>query len=379
MTETVHVPLYAIRHGAIGGTEFAIYNLVRGLAAAGPRVALSYGRDTDLSPDFLDWARHAEAVSLHRTGGLPGPKGVRFAEETLFENRRRDRDWAIYPNYFCPPSPFSRRRKRCVILHDIQYKGYPHYHSAKRRAWLDFYLPRMFRSADSIILISQSELALVRKHFGDEAADGCDVVPNAIDFQRLEGTVAPTDATRDLLRHPYVLSVCHQFPHKNVATLLKAFAILAERDRSLRLYLVGSASEANAAFVRSALPDAIRDRVHLTGFVSDADLGRFYAHARLFVLPSLYEGFGMPAAEALGMGVPTVVSNAYALPEVTLGHAVLVDDLLDPAAWADAMERTIASGTRPGADQVAHVRATYDPATVASTLLSTVRAREPAG
>lgn len=378
MTQTVHIPLYTIRHGQIGGTEFAIYNLLRGLAATGTRVRLSYGRNADLSPNFLAWANGKANVTLQRTGGLPGPKAVRFMEEMLFQSRRRDDNWAIYPNYFCPPSLSERGHKSCVILHDIQYKRYPAYHSAKRRAWLDFYLPRMFRTATSIVLISQSELALVREYFGNDAASRCDVVHNAIDFSRLEqGREALSEHAHESVRHPYILSVCHQFPHKNVITLLKAFAQVAQRDASLRLYLVGSATDANKAFVSAALPAAIRHRVRITGFVSDAELGLFYANARLFVLPSLYEGFGMPAVEALGLGAPTLVGNAYALPEITLGYATLVDDLLDAEAWAAAIETAIRSGARPSEDQVAHVRATYDPATIARTLLASLRSREP--
>lgn len=378
--QTIDIPLYAIRHGRIGGTEFAIYNLIRGLADAGARLAVDYGKDADLSPDFIEWARGHSGISLHRRGGLPGPKDVRFLEESWFANRRGSGRWALYPNYFCPPTLWSRRRRRrCVMLHDIQYKRYPEYHSPKRIAWLDHHLPRMFRAADAVILISHSELALVREYFGEEAAARCDVVHNAIDFDRLEsGSDTSGDALNAMLDRPYILSVCHQFPHKNVGTLLRAFAIVAERMPDVQLYMVGSASEANQAFIRAALPAHLHDRVRVTGFVSDADLGRFYARARLFVLPSLYEGFGMPAVEALGLGVPTLVSNAYALPEVTMGHARLVNALHDPESWASSIRTMLESGERPAPDVVAHVRSTYAPRAKAEALLTALRAREAA-
>ncbi|KQN24416.1 hypothetical protein ASF00_16405 [Sphingomonas sp. Leaf34] len=376
MTLPIEIPLYAIRHGQIGGTEFAIYNLIRGLAATDVPLVLNYGRDADLSPDFLDWTRGVPGISMRRGGGLPGPKSTRFIEEALFQNRRRGDKWAIFPNYFCPPALVGRRGRNCVILHDIQYKRYPEYHSPKRRAWLDFYLPRMLRSADAIILISQSELSLVREYFGEAIAARCDVVPNAIDFVRLQGgTGKPSAEARQMVGKRYILSVCHQFPHKNVPTLLAAFANVAQRDPSLQLYLVGSSSAANRDFVRAASTPAIIDRVHLTGFVSDADLGLLYAHAQLFVLPSLYEGFGMPAVESLGLGIPTLVSNAYALPEVTLGHAGVIDQPRDPAVWADAIEAALASGNRPSSAAIAEIRATYEPATVARKLVKVLSAR----
>ncbi|MDG5488547.1 glycosyltransferase family 1 protein [Sphingomonas sp. BGYR3] len=367
----IKIPLYTIRHGQIGGTEFAIYNLIRGLASVGADIRLFYGHENDLSPDFMQWAASDPHARLCRKWGLPGPKGVRFLQETLFQLVRGDQDWAIFPNYFRPPALPLAKGRSCVILHDIQYRQFPQYHSEKRRKWLDFYLPKMFVAADLVVLISHSELELVRQHFGEEAARKCVVVYNAIDFERF-------GAVRDMPRPTslagrYILSVCHHFPHKNVKTLLEAFTRLAGRDPSIELVLVGSASEANLAFVRDSMPDHIRNRVRITGFVTDLELGRYYAHASLFALPSLYEGFGMPAVEALGLGVPTLVSNAYSLPEVTLGYAGLIDDTLDPQAWALAMERALLSGERPGADVVAHIRRTYAPEQSARTLLAALQ------
>ena len=379
MNPTIHVPLYAIRHGQIGGTEFAIYNLLKGLASTGIGIEVSYGRATDLSADFLEWAKGVANMSAVAVGGMPGPKGMRFAEETLFQWHRSDDDWAIFPNYYIPPRLSFRKRKSAVILHDIQYKRYPEFHSAKRKAWLDAYLPRMFRSSDATILISRSELSLVREYFGEDAASRCDVVYNAIDFDRLTRRAETIGAAIDeLSQHRYILSVCHQFPHKNIKTILEAFERVSRSDTTLRLYLVGSASHANIAFIQERLPEPLRDRVHLTGFVSDAELGLLYTKAQLFVLPSLYEGFGMPAVEALGLGVPTLVSNAFALPEVTLGYAGMIDDPLDAEAWAAAIEAALASGERPDAVQIAHIRSTYHPTTIARSLLSVLRSRDTA-
>jgi len=377
MTTAIHVPLHCIRHTKIGGTEFAIYNLLRGMAAIDAPVTVTHGRDADLSPAFLAWMRGEPRITSRRAGGLPGPKGIRFAEECLFEWRRRDADWALYPNYFCPPPRPFARGLRATILHDIQYRVLPQYHSAERRAWLDFYLPRLFASADAVVLISRSELSLVEEHFGAAAAARCDVVPNAIDWDRFArpsgDEPAPEVARR--IAHPYVLTVCHQFPHKNLATLLRAFVRVAARDPDIRLYMVGTASPANRAFVRANCPEEMLDRIEMLGFVDDADIGTYYRHARLFALPSLYEGFGMPAVEALGHGIPTLVGNLRALPEVTLGRAHYVEDPLDVGEWAERLEALLRSDERPTADTVALIRETYRPATVAAALIDVLEAR----
>jgi glycosyltransferase involved in cell wall biosynthesis len=372
----IDIPLYAIRHTQIGGTEFALYNLIHGLCTTGIEVALHVGRERDLSKEFLSWTRDAPGVTLSVSGGLPGPKGMRFLEELWFSQRQRTTDWTLFPNYFCPPSVLHRAHAPAVILHDIQYKCFPQYHSLKRRMWLDSYLPLMFQHSEMVALISRSELSLVEQHFGHEAAAKCAVIHNAIDWNRLEYSDSEeSQISLPEKRDRYILSVCHQFPHKNVHTLLKAFSVISQQDDEVELYLVGSCSTENRDFVHRILRSDVADRVHLTGFVSDADLGRLYSGAEMFVLPSLYEGFGMPAVEALGLGVPTIVSNSYALPEVTLGHADYVDNPLDVDEWVDAITGRLGQALRVPLTAVEAIRSAYDPGTIAKNLVTEMAKR----
>ena len=85
----------------------------------------------------------------------------------------------------------------------------------------------------------------------------------------------------------------------------------------------------------------LQGRVLFPNFFPDADLPALYAGATLFVYPSLYEGFGLPVAEAMACGAPVVSSNASSLPEVG-GDAVLYFDPLDVDAMAEAMRRALA-------------------------------------
>lgn len=373
----IHLPLYAIRHAKIGGTEWSIYNLVKGLLQAGARVSLTYGRDGDLSPEFTAWIAQTPAIQAYRRGGLPGPKNVRFLEETLFGLRGTDDEWVLFPNYFSPPRLGRSRRRRAVILHDIQYRVLPQYHSAKRRAWLDAYLPFMFRNVDRVSLVSRSEAALVREHFGEAAAAKCVVVPNAIDWTRFEGDESVLPAhVRARLDGRYILAVCHPFPHKNVATLLRAFGRVAAEDAAVQLYLIGAASDRNREFIQLQLPAAHAARVHILGFVDDQALGAYYAHATLFAHPSVYEGFGMPAVEAMGFGLPTLVSRAYSLPEVTLDAADYVDDPLSEDEWHARLLAALARPTRLDPAIVAKIHGTYAPAAVGGLMIDALRSAD---
>ena len=82
------------------------------------------------------------------------------------------------------------------------------------------------------------------------------------------------------------------------------------------------------------------ERVHFPGFVAEADLPALYSAAKLLVYPSLYEGFGLPALEAMACGTPVVASNRSSLPEV-VGTAGLLVDPLDVTAIAGAMSRLL--------------------------------------
>lgn len=361
------VPLFSVRHHKIGGTESSIYNLVHGLAKTPAKLTLAYADADRFSPEFQSWMASAQHVRQLRMPPLPGPKNSRFFEETMYEWRAHKQGWALYPNYFLPP---RLRKTRCaVLLHDVQYKVLPHFHTQKRRAWLDFYLPRMFRSADVVFLISTSEKNFVEQYFGKEAAAKCKVIYNAIEWGRFEDGTPAGDAVTELVKKPYILTVSHPFPQKNLSTLIKAFDRIAESEPDLHLYLAGKESDEKHRMIAENASARSASRIKLTGIVSDAELGALYRNARVFALPSIYEGFGMPAAEAMGLGVPTVVSAVTSLPEVTLGEAVYVDQPLDADIWAEQLREVIRSGARLAPETANNIRHAFDPKQVAGALL----------
>jgi glycosyltransferase involved in cell wall biosynthesis len=108
-------------------------------------------------------------------------------------------------------------------------------------------------------------------------------------------------------------------PHKGLDVLLDAFTRLAADDPDLELTLAGSDDIASRCAGHE-----YGDRIRTPGFVSDEELREIYRAATVFCMPSRYEGFGLPALEAMAAGVPVVVSDAGALPEVTGGAALLV-------------------------------------------------------
>ena len=139
----------------------------------------------------------------------------------------------------------------------------------------------------------------------------------------------------------YILFVGTLEPRKNVAGLLDAYERLLSRwPDAPRLVLVGRQEPASQPLIERAAGPAFKGRVDIRGYISDGDRASTYLEAAVVVLPSFDEGFGLPALEAMALGVPVVVSNRGALPEV-VGHAGLQTDPEDAAGIADALYRVL--------------------------------------
>jgi glycosyltransferase involved in cell wall biosynthesis len=139
------------------------------------------------------------------------------------------------------------------------------------------------------------------------------------------------------LTREYILYVGLLGGWKNVEGLVAAYA-LARRKAGLRadLVLAGKTCRSTASIVAEIQRQGLGDEVHLLGFVADEDLAFVYQGARLFVFPSLYEGFGLPPLEAMSCGVPTIVSDTTALAEVA-GPGALTVNPRDTREIADAI------------------------------------------
>lgn len=148
-----------------------------------------------------------------------------------------------------------------------------------------------------------------------------------------------TDAVR--LRYgivpPYILYVGNFLPHKNVPRLIQAYAGLGrELKDTHQLVLAGGEREHRNDHERLAARLSVADRVLFPGLIDDAHLPAVYSGSALFVLPSLEEGFGLPALEAMACGAPVVASNRAAIPEV-VGDAAVLFDPENVSAIAEAM------------------------------------------
>lgn len=241
--------------------------------------------------------------------------------------------------------PVVCRPPAIVTVHDLGYLYHPAAHTALQRLYLDWTTRRHARVAARIVADSTSTKADLVAHYGADP-DRIAVVPLAAgpDFKPVPAAVAEMARARAGLpaEGPYVLHVGTLQPRKNLPRLVRAFARIAGAHPDLHLVLAGATGWRAQDLTAVARAAGVAGRVHLPGYVGEELLAGLYTGAVAVAVPSLYEGFGLTALEAMACGAPVVAANTSSLPEVVGDAAILVDPL-DEAAIAAGLTAVVAS------------------------------------
>jgi glycosyltransferase involved in cell wall biosynthesis len=256
----------------------------------------------------------------------------------FFKNMSQE-DLIFSPNYITSIYPFKAHK--VTTIHDVQYLYYPEFFSWKKRQWLYLSHKWTLEHANKIVCISNSVKKDILNFFGEKYENKLQVIYNPIDFTRFSNKL-----NERIVKDKYILSVAAQYPHKNLLTLIKAFNLL-NKELGYKLVLTGQIGKnliGNYEDYYKTLNKEIeknKNNIIVTGYVNDEILGNLYKNCDLFVFPSLFEGFGMPPVEAMGLGKPTITTNQASLKEVTIGKAIYIHDPYDYQELANLIERVI--------------------------------------
>ncbi len=232
-----------------------------------------------------------------------------------------------------------------VTIHDLIPLVYPENHSwALPRWWNRVLIQRAAAGATRLIVPSQHTAADLQKRLGVPAFRIA-VIPEGADG--IWQSAKDSDALARWLEHfkierPYVFYTGQWKPHKNVSVLLEAFALLRGRHPDVRLVIGGRQDPRYPAIPQRARE--LGERVRLTDWIPDEALPCVMSGASTFVLPSEYEGFGLPVLEAMAAGTPVVCARATSLPEVA-GEAVRY---WEPGTGAEGLAAAIEAVLEPG-------------------------------
>jgi glycosyltransferase involved in cell wall biosynthesis/GT2 family glycosyltransferase len=222
--------------------------------------------------------------------------------------------------------------KRTATLHDLinitlpeYFEGSNKYYAILAKQYLRFQTWLTVRNSDKIVTVAQSSRRHITYYYGIEPRK-VSVVYNSAGNRFFAKPISQTTKQRFLFDGPYILGLANFRGYKNIRVLLQAYAKLKKDGAKELLVLFGRYSKelAEREILKSLGPD-LAQSVRLLGSLTDDELSEIYTGASVFVFPSLAEGFGIPAIEAMACGTCVVTSNAGSLPEVCGDAAVYVN------------------------------------------------------
>lgn len=319
-----HVP------GDIGGTETYLRELVKAIIKEYPKLKITLF--TQLNNDGLMRSLFSgnQSVAFCR---LPFKASIRplriLAEQVLLPLAvvwsKIDVLWS--PGY---TAPYCVHCQQAVTIHDLQYKNHPEDLTWLERVTLNGLVKVACRKSRAIVTISEFSKGEIIK-YGFAKAEKIHAVWEGVDaaFAVPVGKEIVEHALQKgiLFKKPFILCVAHTYPHKRVDSLIDAFQ---EIHHSIPhdLVILGKPRrgelQVQAAVQRLTVPERL---FRLEEGVSFEILKLLYQRADAFILPSNYEGFGLPILEAMMAGTPVITTRCAALPEVGGNHARYVDSL----------------------------------------------------
>ncbi len=234
--------------------------------------------------------------------------------------------------------------KRVVTFHDITFITMPEVHERVKVRYFGVFMRASVRRAEAVLFISRSALADYTTTLGAPRGTAWVVEHGKGEAFRPDISNAEKNNVRRIygLGSKFVLYIGTIEPRKNLTRLVEAFAAIAANDAEIQLVIAGKRGWMTEGLFRRVAALGLGPRVIFTGFVAEQDKPALLAACTVFVYPSLYEGFGLPALEALACGAPTITSNTSSLPEVVGDAAVLVDPA-STQALTEAIARLLAS------------------------------------
>lgn len=318
--------------GEVGGSEEYTVRLLHALADAAP---LDLDVTLYVNGRFAD--THGDLMERFRTRVAPvsgSSRPLRVLTESTWLAARTRLDRCELVHHTGGTMPPVRTVPGIVTLHDLQPIVHPERFGLVKRTYIRLLAPRSMRAARAVVCLTEFTAGDAVDRAGVDP-DHIRIVPCGVDDP---GAAFERDRLQQVLDlhglndRRFVLYPAITYPHKNHETLVAAFAGLVADRPDLRLVLTGGVGPSEPILTAAIEAYGLTDRVVRTGRIPEGDLDLLYRSATVMAFPSLYEGFGLPALEAMSRGCAVVASDVGGLPSV-LGDAAELIDPVDVSAW----------------------------------------------
>jgi len=244
-------------------------------------------------------------------------------------------DVFYYPHYNLP---YIIHKNSVFTIHDFTQFRFPEYFGKNKVKIAKLILNNAVKKAKKIIVVSKSTLNDFYWYF-PEFKEKAVVIYNGVSkkFKILEDKKKKDFLIRNKPGR-YILFIGNNKPHKNISGLISSFLEIKKEFKDFKLVIISKGFNLKEL----SIENKIKDDISVLDSVSDDELVYYYNCAYMFVLPSYYEGFGLPAIEAMACGCPVVTSNVSSLPEVG-GDAAFYINPYDRSSLTEGMRKIISN------------------------------------
>lgn len=335
----VAIDLTWVRHQKVGGTESCVRNLLKGISSINPdniKIFLILAKDN--AESFRMYGAACFEHLVCDVNSSSQKERVIWQNTKLGKILRENNIKVLLEPIYSIPFWGMKGIRVLATIHDLQAIHYPEYFSKARVAWMKINWRHTVKVADKVIAISEYVKKDIVKCLKANA-DKVVMIYDAIDLN-----VEECNETVELKKYgievgKYYYTVSSLLPHKNLKSIVFAMAEIKKRnaEKMIPLVISGVGGASKSEILELAKKNNVEGDIILTPFIDNEERNMLYKNCKVFLFPSIFEGFGMPPIEAMAMGVPVLTTKYTSLEEVTGGLLNYVDNPLDPKEWADKL------------------------------------------
>lgn len=330
----IGIDLLWVRPGKNGGTESYIRNLLDGFVQYGNsenEYCLYLSRDNEQSFEkyFSNTSFVKKVMPVESSGQA---KRVLWENLHLSSQGRKDQLNLWFMPVYSRPFFMGRKIPCITVIHDLQGLHYPEYFSKGRNLFFRFSWWIDCHTSAKVVTISEFCKKDILSHY-KIPADKVKVIYNPIIMDEETTDFSILAEKYHIQSKQYFYTVSSLAKHKNLITLLKMIKLMKDEGESPKLVITGVKVNAADEIMQYIADNDLKKNVIYTGFISNEDRNALYDNCKVFLFPSVFEGFGMPPVEAMLRNVPVVTTKATSIYEVTQGKASYIENWFDENEW----------------------------------------------